>query len=139
MFDKHIYQSSNTQYVPYCKEVNHTYNVPTTSEQISQLNEMREKLKEDLLKVFVMELKPLDFEALVSCWKSDNYIGNETQITIKKDEILYHKNFHSPYISNKYTESEYMEKIKEKTEELLKEIFISEYIKITRTLQGEIK
>ena len=129
MFDKHIHNS--TQYIPYCKEVNHTYNIPTTTEQIAKVNEMREQLKNDLLDVFVLKIKPLNFEALVSCWASLDTIGmNETRITIMNNGKAYHKSFSSSRLSDDYTFFRYSEDVKQKVKELLDEIVQYEFIKI---------
>ena len=130
MFDKHIHNS--TQYIPYCKEVNHTYNMPTTTEQIAKVNEMREELKKDLLDAFVLEIQPLKFEALISCWRSlDKIRVNETRITIINNGKKYHKVFSSPPVSDDYTFFKYTEDIKQKAKELLDEIVQYEFIKIS--------
>lgn len=133
MFDKHIHNS--TQYIPYCKEVNHTYNMPTTTEQIAKVNEMREDLKKDLLDVFVVEIEPFKFEALISCWKSLDKIGvNETRITIMNSGKAYHKIFSSPCVSDNYSFFRYTEDVKQRVKELLDEIVQYEFMKISRSV-----
>lgn len=130
MFDKHTY---NNSYIPYCKEVNHTYNMPTTVEQISKVNEMREQLKQDLLEVFVLEIEPLKFEALVSRWRSFDKINmSETRITIINCGKSYHKTFASPEFSDKYSFFEYTKDIKQKTKELLDEIISYDVMKFSK-------
>ena len=132
MFDRHIHNS--TQYIPYCKEVNHTYNMPTTTEQIAKVNEMREQLKNDLLDVFVLKIEPLNFEALVSSWANLDTIGmNETRITIMNNGKAYHKSFSSFRLSDDYTFFKYSEDVKQKVKELLDEIVQYEVIKILTT------
>lgn len=130
MFDRHTY---NNSYIPYCKEVNHTYNMPTTVEQISKINEMREQLKQDLLEVFILEIEPLKFESLITRWRSFDKIGiDETRITIINGGKSYHKTFSSPNISDKYSFFEYTKDIKQKTRELLEEIITYDVMKLSK-------
>ena len=87
MLDRITNISNNNcrEYVPYATEVN--FNIPTTNDDIYKLNEIQEKLKDNLIAIEIRELKPFNASIAISVWKSHKYIAKNTyRLTIKNLE-----------------------------------------------------
>lgn len=87
MLDRITNISNNNfrEYVPYATEVN--FNIPTTNDDIYKLNEIQEKLKDNLIAVEIRELKPFNASIAISVWKSHIYVAkNIYRLTIKNLE-----------------------------------------------------
>ena len=138
MFDRHIHK--DTQYIPYCKEVTHNYNMPTTTEDLCKLNNLKNEIKGELIETLTAMVKPLEAEAVVTRWRSLTAIADETRITIKHRDKSYCTEFLTESVgSRNFTKYDYLKMIKEKTISLVSDILSTESVRVTeRGLSNEL-
>lgn len=105
-----------------------------TFELFKELDEFREKIKEELLSSQVKKLEPFDCEVHISRWQNAGSFEVSTKITIKTKDGVHTREFVDPIGDINITPV-----VKELITEIIDKIVVKEVKKINRVLLSDYK